>query len=91
MAASARGDGRTPAILAAGGEFDGADGASPARRDEELRRMAAFRIREAANRVATLANNAQSETLRRELMAICETLLEEERGLLDLPDPPAGA
>jgi len=53
--------------------------------------MAAFRIREAANRVATLANTAQSETLRSELLAICETLLEEERGLLDLPDPPAGA
>jgi hypothetical protein len=50
--------------------------------------MAAFRIRETANRIATLANSAQDERLRGELLAICQTLLHEERALLDLPDPP---
>jgi len=53
-------------------------------RDEELYRMAAFRIRETANRIATLANSAQDETLRRELSAVCERLLKEERELLAL-------
>jgi hypothetical protein len=45
--------------------------------------MAAFRVRETANRIATLANSAQNERLREELLAICQTLLREERTLLD--------
>jgi hypothetical protein len=53
-------------------------------RDEELYRMAAFRIRETANRIATLANSTQDEALRRELSAVCERLLNEERELLAL-------
>lgn len=53
-------------------------------RDEELYRMAAFRIREAANRIATLANSAQDAALRQELSAACERLLNEERRLLAL-------
>lgn len=53
-------------------------------RDEERYRMAAFRIRETANRIATLANGAHDPALRRELLAVRERLLEEERALLAL-------
>lgn len=53
-------------------------------RTQELYRMAAFRIRETANRIATLANSARDETMRRALVATCERLLEEERRLLEL-------
>ncbi len=56
----------------------------PQIRDEELFRMAAFRIRETANRIATLANSAQDAQLRSELIAACDRLLEEERRLLTL-------
>lgn len=52
--------------------------------DEELFRMAAFRIRETAKRIATLANSAGDETLRAQLMAVCDRLLEQERQLLEL-------
>jgi hypothetical protein len=51
-------------------------------REEEVYRMAAFRIRETANRIATLANSARDEALRRELLLVCERLLAEERELL---------
>ena len=51
-------------------------------RKEELFRMAAFRIRETANRIVTLANTAQDPALRKELLIICERLLEEELHLL---------
>ena len=63
------------------------DGATPQRHDTEIRRMAAFRIREAANRIATLANSAQNETLRHELLSICQRLVNEERALLDADVP----
>ena len=53
-------------------------------RDEELYRMAAFRIRETANRIAKLANGAQDPALRSELSGVCERLLNEERALLAL-------
>jgi hypothetical protein len=81
------GNGRPAALHAAeNGSADGFDGGpSPQRRDTELRRMAAFRVRETANRIATLANNAQNEDLRRELLAICQRLMKEERLLLDKP------
>ena len=58
------------------------DGSSPTR-DRELQRMAAFRVREAANRIAVLANSAQNDGLRETLLAICQRLLSEERTLLD--------
>lgn len=51
-------------------------------RDEEVYRMAAFRIRETANRVATLANSSQDDELRHTLLQVCERLLGEERDLL---------
>ena len=51
-------------------------------RDEELSRMAAFRIRETANRVATLAHSVRDEALRGELLAVCQRLQAEERALL---------
>jgi hypothetical protein len=51
-------------------------------RAEEVCRMAAFRIRETANRIATLANSARDDALRRILLATCERLLAEERALL---------
>jgi hypothetical protein len=53
-------------------------------RHDELCRMAAFRIREAANRIATLANSVHDVSLRGELLAVCERLLAEERDLLVL-------
>jgi hypothetical protein len=55
-------------------------------RNEEIFRMAAFRIRETANRIATLANSARDPALRRELLVVCERLLEEERRLLALTE-----
>jgi hypothetical protein len=45
--------------------------------------MAAFRIRETANRIATLAQRAASQALRRKLLEIGERLIAEERVLLD--------
>jgi len=56
--------------------------------DLEICRMVAFRIRETANRIAALANNAQDEELRRELQEVCQRLLREERALLELHTPP---
>lgn len=53
-------------------------------RHEEIFRMAAFRIRETANRIATLARSVRDPALRRELSAVCERLLEEERTLVAL-------
>jgi hypothetical protein len=51
-------------------------------RDEEVFRMAAFRIRETANRIITLAKSTRSENLRRDLLVVCERLLAEETALL---------
>lgn len=66
----------------------GTDRATDAQmRDEELCRMAAFRIRETANRIACLANSAQDERLRRELIAVCERLVREEHNLLASTPP----
>ena len=56
----------------------------PQIRDEELYRMAAFRIHETANRIVKLAHGAHDPGLRSELSAVCERLLEEERALLAL-------
>lgn len=53
-------------------------------RNEELFRMAAFRIRETANRIATLAHSASDPALRSELLIVCDRLLEEEGRLLAL-------
>ena len=53
-------------------------------RDEERYRMAAFRIRETASRITTLAMGAEDARLRSELAAVCERLLSEERALLAL-------
>jgi hypothetical protein len=50
--------------------------------DQECLRMAAFRINETANRIATLAQSAENPALRRGLLAIRERLLNEERELL---------
>jgi hypothetical protein len=66
-----------------------ADGARMARseakiRDAEIYRMAAFRVRESANRIAVLGYGAEDPDLRRELAAVCERLLDEERALLEL-------
>jgi hypothetical protein len=55
-------------------------------REVEVYRMAAFRIRETANRIATLANSARDDGLRRELQRVHERLLSEERGLLARTD-----
>ena len=49
---------------------------------QECLRMAAFRIRETANRIAMLADRTQDPALRRDLQAVQERLLDEERALL---------
>jgi hypothetical protein len=82
--------GNRPAVALQAAKADGGDGqgsATPAR-DTELRRMAAFRVRETANRIATLANNAQNEALRQELLSICQRLMQEERALLEATGSP---
>ena len=53
-------------------------------RDAELYRMAAFRIRESANRIVVLGNGAENPDVQRELTAVYERLLDEERALLAL-------
>jgi hypothetical protein len=50
--------------------------------DRELRYIAAFRLRDAANRVATLVGLTMSSELRAELLAVYERLMDEERRLL---------
>jgi hypothetical protein len=50
--------------------------------DQECLHMAAFRIKETANRIATLARRARNPALRRALLAIRERLLSEEQQLL---------
>lgn len=84
MAGRVRGEQTPPAVLRAMPDGGGSEGEpSMARRDDELRRMAAFRVRETANRVATLAQAAQDEGLRSALKVLSQRLLDEERGLLD--------
>ena len=50
--------------------------------EEECLHMAAFRIRETAKRIAVLADRTQDPALRRDLLALRERLLNEERALL---------
>lgn len=76
------GDARTTPLHAAGSDGDSPVDRSTSAQDRELRRMAAFRVREAANRIAVLANNADTPGLREALHAICQRLLSEERALL---------
>lgn len=78
---------RRPAEARLAARYGGdADGGPPPRPDTELRRMAAFRVRETANRIATLAQSAQNEALRRELLSIAQRLKNEERLLLGDPE-----
>lgn len=60
----------------------GADEGKAELHDEECLRMAAFRIRETAKRIAVLADRIQDPARRRDLRALHERLLNEERGLL---------
>jgi hypothetical protein len=53
-------------------------------RAEELCRMAAFRLRETANRIATLAQNANSPALHDALLEVHRRLTADERELLQL-------
>ena len=50
--------------------------------NEECLRMAAFRIHETARRIAMLADRTQDPALRRDLHALRERLLDDERALL---------
>jgi hypothetical protein len=52
------------------------------RHNEECLEMAAFRIGETAKRIAVLADRTQDPALRRDLHALRERLLNEERALL---------
>lgn len=50
--------------------------------ERELRLIAAFRLRDAANRIATLVGMSESRELRAELLALYDRLMGEERELL---------
>lgn len=50
--------------------------------DRELLEIAAFRLRDAAQRVATLVSMTGSAAVREELVAVCDRLMEEERHFL---------
>ena len=52
--------------------------------DDELVRIAAFKLRDSANRLMTLANEAQSEKVRGQLHAVCEQLLLHEKKVFGL-------
>lgn len=54
--------------------------------DNELMRIAAFKLRESANRLMTLANAAQSDRVRGRLHAVCEQLLRQEKRVFSLPE-----
>ncbi|MBX3028028.1 hypothetical protein KF840_24340 [bacterium] len=86
MAAREASDGRSARALQAAHYGDGSDDGAASRTDTELRRMAAFRVRETANRIATLAQSAQNEELRRELLSIAQRLKNEERRLFGDPE-----
>jgi hypothetical protein len=47
--------------------------------DRELIRIAAFKLRDSANRLMTLANQAQSAKVRGRLQAVCEQLRKHEK------------
>ena len=73
--------------LAAINEEDAGSGSGPSAGesqmgDQECVRMAAFRIHDAANRIAALADRARNLALRRDLLAIRGRLLNEEQVLL---------
>jgi len=50
--------------------------------ERELRSIAAFRLRDAANRVAMLVSMSTSPELRAELLAVYDRLMDEERDLV---------
>lgn len=50
--------------------------------ERELWSIAAFRLRESANRILALADRAESALMRRKLLSICAKLAEEEQQLL---------
>jgi hypothetical protein len=56
--------------------------------DSELMKIAAFKLRESANRMLTLAQKAASPAIRGKLVAASELLLSQERKLFgsELPD-----
>jgi hypothetical protein len=47
--------------------------------DSELMKMAAFKLRESASRIVTLANEAHSKKLRGRLFALSEQLIRQEK------------
>ena len=67
----------------AGGGVSGPAGEGESQMNkEECLHMAAFRIRETAKRIEVLADRTQDPALRRDLHALRERLLNEERALL---------
>lgn len=77
-----------PPTLPAGQEPTSAPDGAPltaagGMREAEIRSMAAFRLREAANRIAALADSAADDGLRADLLALHARLLDAERALID--------
>jgi hypothetical protein len=50
--------------------------------ERELWSIAAFRLRESANKILALADGAESAVMRRKLLSICAKLADEEQRLL---------
>jgi hypothetical protein len=57
--------------------------------DRELIRMAAFKLQEAARRLASLARESDSVDIRRHLRALADELLAQEKRLWQLHEPGA--
>lgn len=71
---------RAPQAL--GFDLDGTGSAPDQYHEHELRSIAAFRLRDAANRIAMLVSMTRSAELQAELLEMYDRLVAEERQLL---------
>jgi hypothetical protein len=55
--------------------------------DSELLRIAAFKLRESANRLLTLAQEAHSQEVRGKLFSVSEQLVRQEKRFFGLESP----
>jgi hypothetical protein len=55
--------------------------------DSELMKIAAFKLRESANRMLTLAHEARSQKVRGKLFAVSEQLIRQEKRFFALERP----
>ena len=55
--------------------------------DQELLRMAAFKLRESANRIVALAHETESKGLRVRLLSVHKRLMQEEQRVAEVVRP----